>query len=347
MLGALERDAAGGLYGDGIVTGFGTIEGRKVCVFSQDPTVHSGTFGRIHRLKMTNIMDRARRLGVPMVCLWDGAGGRLERSTYVDPASYSTFRRFIDSSGVIPQISAILGATAGNASYGPALTDFVFFVSGQSFAFATGPRGTKEEIGESIGMEELGGAEVHCRRSGLGDRRFDSEDACFAAMRKLLGYLPPNSGRKPPRAAPADEPPAVNEALGKLVPADGRKPYDMLGVIRELVDGRDFFEIKPEFAANVITGFGRLGGRSVGIVANQPLVMTGALTIDASVKAARFVRFLDCFNIPVVLLVDTTGYMPGSEQEHERPTAGPSPPWASTRTLAWTSCMPGPSPNRP
>jgi acetyl-CoA carboxylase carboxyltransferase component len=316
MLGALEEDVAKDVFGDGLVTGFGRIEGRKVCVFSQDPTVRKGTFGRVHRLKMTGILDKARKIGVPVIGLWDGAGGRLERSTSIDPSSYSTFRRFVDNSGVVPQVSAILGATAGNASYGPALTDVVFFVDGVSYAFATGPRGTKEEIGEDVSMEDLGGAVVHCRKSGLGDRRFKSEDECLSAVRKLLGFLPSNSAMQPPRASGSGRPPRINAAVAHCVPSDSRKPYDMLGLIRLVVDDGDFFEIKPEFAENIITGFGRLDGRPVGIVANQPLVMAGALTINASMKAARFIRFLDCFNVPVVFLADTTGYLPGSDQEH-------------------------------
>jgi len=316
MLGALEEDAEKDLYDDGIVAGFGKIDGRKVCLFSQDTTVRKGTFGQVHRLKMTNIMDKARAYGAPMLCLWDGAGGRLERSTYVNPSGYSTFRRFIANSGVIPQLSAILGATAGNASYGPALTDFVFMVDGLSYAFATGPKGTKEETSEEINMEDLGGARVHSELSGLCDRRFKSEEYCLAAMRRLLGYLPQNSERLPAVGKEGDRQPRINEELRDLVPGDGRKPYDMIRVIRAITDDGKLFEIKPEFARNIIAGFARLGGRSVAIVANQPMVMTGAITIDASIKAARFIRFAGCFNIPIVTLVDTTGYMPGSEQEH-------------------------------
>ncbi len=316
MLGATREDAEKGIYGDGIVTGFGKIDGRTVGIFSQDYTVWRGSFGEVHRLKMNNVMDKARELGVPMICLWDGSGGRLELNAYINPAHYSTFKRFAKNSGLIPQISAMLGPSPGNGAYGPAMTDFIFMVDGLSYVFATGPKGTKAEVGEEISMEDLGGARVHCQKSGLGDARFKTEEGCFAAIRKLLSYLPSNHAQFPPERAPAGSPPSVNPKLNDLVPSDGRKTYDMRKVILELVDERDFFEIKPEFAKNIITGFGRMNGHTVGVLANQPLFMAGSLTINASVKAARFVRFADCFNIPLIMLVDTTGYLPGSQQEH-------------------------------
>ncbi len=316
MLGATKEDAAKDIYGDGIVTGFGKIDGRLVGIFSQDYTVWKGSFGEVHRLKMNNVMDKARDLGVPMICLWDGSGGRLELNAYINPAHYSTFKRFARNSGLIPQISAMLGPSPGNGAYGPAMTDFIFMVDGLSYVFATGPKGTKAEVGEEITMEALGGAKVHCQKSGLGDARFASEEECFAAIRRLLSFLPSNHEELPPRGQPSTTPPWINEKLNGLVPSDSRQSYDMRKVILELVDRRDFFEIKPEFAKNIITGFARLNGHSVGILANQPLFMAGSLTIDASVKAARFVRFADCFNIPLIMLVDTTGYLPGSQQEH-------------------------------
>jgi len=316
MLGASEKDAANEVYGDGIVTGFGTIDGRMVGVFSQDYTVWRGSFGEVHRLKMNNVMDKARELGIPMICLWDGSGGRLELNTYTNPAHYSTFKRFAKNSGLIPQISAMLGPSPGNGAYGPAMTDFIFLVDGLSYVFATGPRGTKAEVGEEISMEDLGGARVHCQKSGLGDARFKTEEACLAAIRKLLSYLPSSHEEFPQDKPPSEMPPSINETLNDLVPSDGRKPYDMLKVIEQIMDDYDFFEIKAEFARNIITGFGRLNGHVVGILANQPIMMAGSLTIDASVKAARFVRFADCFNIPLIMLVDTTGYLPGSQQEH-------------------------------
>ncbi len=316
MLGASKEDAAKGIYGDGIVTGFGKIDNRMVGIFSQDYTVWRGSFGEVHRLKMNNVMDKARAIGIPMICLWDGSGGRLELNAYINPAHYSTFKRFAKNSGVIPQISAMLGPSPGNGAYGPAMTDFIFMVDGLSYVFATGPKGTKAEVGEEISMEDLGGARVHCQKSGLGDARFPTEEACFAAIRRLLSFLPASHEESPPDAAPAESPPLINERLNELVPSDGRKAYDMRKVILEVVDGGDFFEIKPEFARNILTGFARLNGHVVGILANQPLHLAGSLTIDASVKAARFVRFADCFNIPLVMLVDTTGYLPGSQQEH-------------------------------
>ncbi len=317
MLGAAREDAAkGGPYGDGVVTGFGMIHGRVVGIFSQDYTVWRGSFGEVHRLKMNNVMDKARTLGVPIICLWDGSGGRLELNAYINPAHYSTFKRFAKNSGIIPQISAMLGPSPGNGAYGPAMTDFIFMVDGLSYVFATGPKGTRAEIGEEISMEALGGARVHCRKSGLGDARFPTEEACFAAIRKLLSYLPSNHREFPPDTRPSKMPPLINEKIGDLVPSNSRKPYDMRKIIEQLVDDGDFFEIKAEFAPNLITGFGRLYGHAVGILANQPLHLAGSLTIDASVKGARFVRFADCFNIPLIMLVDTTGYLPGSQQEH-------------------------------
>ncbi len=316
LLGATKEDAEREVYGDGIVTGFGRIDGRMVGIFSQDYTVWRGSFGEVHRLKMNNVMDKARDLGVPMICLWDGSGGRLELNAYINPAHYSTFKRFAKNSGLIPQISAMLGPSPGNGAYGPAMTDFIFMVDGLSYVFATGPKGTKAEVGEEISMEDLGGAKVHCQKSGLGDARFPSEEACFAAIRKLLSFLPSSHEEFPPDKTPVESPPLMNEKLNDLVPSDSRKAYDMRKVILEIVDDRDFFEIKPEFAKNILTGFGRMNGHVVGILANQPLFMAGSLTIDASVKAARFVRFADCFNIPLIMLVDTTGYLPGSQQEH-------------------------------
>jgi len=316
MLGATQEDAANGIYGDGIIAGFGKIEGRLVGIFSQDYTVWRGSFGEVHRLKMNNVMDKARELGVPMICLWDGSGGRLELNSYINPAHYSTFKRFAKNSGLIPQISAMLGPSPGNGAYGPAMTDFIFLVDGLSYVFATGPKGTKTEVGEDISKEALGGAKVHCQKSGLGDDRFKTEEACLAAIRRLLSFLPASHEEFPPDGKPSDTPPRVNRKLNVLVPSDGRKPYDMLKIVDQIVDEGDFFEIKPEFAKNIITGFGRLQGRVVGILANQPLFMAGSLTIDASVKASRFVRFADCFNIPLLMLVDTTGYLPGSQQEH-------------------------------
>ena len=316
MLGAAKEDAAREVYGDGIVTGFGKVEGRLIGIFAQDYTVWRGSFGEVHRLKMNNVMDKARELGVPMICLWDGSGGRLELNSYINPAHYSTFKRFVKNSGLIPQISAMLGPSPGNGAYGPAMTDFIFFVDGLSYVFATGPKGTKTEVGEEISMEDLGGAKVHCQKSGLGDNRFKTEKACLKAIRKLLSFLPANHEEFPPDGKPFDTPPRINKNLNDLVPSDGRKPYDMLKIVIQIVDDGDFFEIKPEFAKNILTGFARIHGHVVGILANQPLFMAGSLTIDASVKASRFVRFADCFNIPLIMLVDTTGYLPGSRQEH-------------------------------
>lgn len=317
MLASLPEDSRRNLFGDGIIAGYGKIDGRRVGIFAQDFTVHGGSTGPIHRGKMTTIIDKVMKMGIPIIGLWDSTGGRLEQSNAPIPCARSSFFRcFTEASGVIPQISAILGPAAGNAGYGAALTDFVFMVDGIGQTFATGPLAVKEALGEEITMEELGGARVHCQLSGLADLRTKTEDECFAKIRTLLSYLPANNNEEPPRVITGDEPQRMVDELNELVPSDSRQVYDMSRVIPHLLDNGEFFELKPEFARNMITGFGRLDGFSVGIVANQPLHMGGTLDIDASDKEARFIRFCDAFNIPLIFLVDTPGYLPGSHQEH-------------------------------
>jgi len=317
MLACLPEDSKRELFGDGVVIGYGKINGRRVSIFSQDFTVKAGTTGDIHRGKMTTIIDKAIRTGIPIIGLWDSTGGRLEQSNAPHSCARSSFfRRFTEASGVIPQISAILGPAAGNAGYGAALNDFVFMVDGIGQAFATGPLAVKEVMGEKITMEELGGARVHCQLSGLADLRVKTEDECFTKIRTLLTYLPSNNNEDPPRVPTGDDRQRLVDQLSEIVPSDSRRVYDMRRVIPLLLDDGEFFELKPEFAKNIITGFGRLDGYSVGIVASQPLYMGGALTVDASNKEARFIRFCDAFNIPLIFLTDTPGYLPGSHQEH-------------------------------
>lgn len=317
MLAALPEQSEKGLYGDGVVVGHGKIDGRKVCIFSQDYTVLAGTTGPVHRSKITGIIDLAIKTGVPIVGLWDSAGGRLDTANRPLPVSRSSiFFRCTQASGVIPQISAILGPAAGNAGYASALTDFVFMVDQKSYTFATGPVAVKQVLGEDITMEDLGGARVHCRKSGLADRSYSSEAECLDQIRRLMGFLPSNSDEVPARASCHDDPVHLDPGIADLVPTEPEKTYDMKQVITRLLDGGDFFEIKPEFARNIVTGFGRIGGYSAGIVANQSRFLAGALTVDASDKEARFIRFCDAFNIPLIFLVDTTGFMPGSRQEH-------------------------------
>ena len=317
MLAALPDDSKRDIFGDGVVVGYGKIGGRRVGVFCQDFTVNAGTTGSIHRGKITTIIDMAMKIGMPLIGLWDSSGGRLEPSNTPIPCARSSFfRRLTWASGKIPQISVILGPATGNAGYGAALTDFVFIVQGLGYAFATGPVAVKEVTGEEITMEELGGAKIHCQLSGLADVRVKTEDECFSCVRNLLSYLPANNEEAPPRIPNSDDPKRMTDELSEVVPSDPQKVYDMHQVIACLLDNGEFFEIKPEFAKNILTGFGRLNGYSVGIVANQPLFMSGALTIDASCKEARFIRFCDSFNIPLLFLADTTGYLPGSHQEH-------------------------------
>jgi len=317
MLACLPEDSKRDLFGDGVVVGYGKIDGRRVSIFSQDFTVKAGTTGPIHRGKMTTVIDKAIKTGTPIIGLWDSTGGRLEQSnTPHSCARSSFFRRFTEASGVIPQISAILGPAAGNAGYGVALNDFVFMVDGIGQTFATGPLAVKEVMGEETTAEELGGARVHCQLSGLADLRVKTEDECFTKIRTLLSYLPSNNSEDPPRVLTEDDPHRMVDQLGEIVPSNSRQVYDMRRVIPHLLDDGKFFELKPEFARSLITGFGRLDGYSVGIIASQPLYMGGALTVDASNKEARFIRFCDAFSIPLIFLTDTPGYLPGSHQEH-------------------------------
>ena len=317
MLASLPEHSEKDLYGDGVVVGHGQIDGRKVCIFSQDYTVHAGTTGPLHRSKITGIMDMAIKTGVPIIGLWDSAGGRLDVENKPLPISRSSiFFRCTQASGVVPQISAILGPGAGNAGYAAALTDFIFMVDQQSYTFATGPVAVKQVLGQEITMEELGGAKIHCQTSGLADNRFKSEEDCFGYIKKLLGFLPSNYQDTPPKHAFKGNITKTDKGIADILPEDARKTYDMKRIILRIVDNQDFLEVKPEFAKNIITGFARLNGQSIGVVANQTQFLAGALTVDSSDKEARFIRFCDAFNIPLLFLVDTTGFMPGSRQEH-------------------------------
>ena len=317
MLAALPADSKKDLYGDGVVVGYGKIDGRKVCIYAQDFTVHAGTTGPIHRSKITGLMDMAVKIGAPLVALWHSGGGRLDSENRPLPVSRSSiFFRCTQASGIVPQISAMMGPGAGNAGYAMALTDFVLMVDQKSYTFATGPVAVKEVLGEDITMEDLGGARVHSQLSGLADLRVKTEEHCLQQIRALLSYLPSNCRERPARIQAGDDPERYDEEIGDLIPTDPRKSYDMKKVLARLLDRGAFWEAKAEFARNIITGFGRLGGFSVGVIANQPLFLAGSLTIDSSDKEARFIRFCDAFNIPLIFLVDTTGFLPGSQQEH-------------------------------
>jgi acetyl-CoA carboxylase carboxyltransferase component len=319
------------LPGDGIVCGSGAIDGRPVFVYSQDRTVLGGSIGLEHGYKMYRTIERALEMRVPLIGLHEGPGARLPTSRDLD--WYSVRKRthfsFINekhggsvffpntlASGVIPQISAIMGTCSGISVYSPALTDFVYMVDGTSHMCITGPRVVKMVTGEDISMEALGGAKVHAETSGVCDFRCGSEKELLGDIRRLLSFLPLNCDEKPPLCPAGDDPYRSCDELNDIVPTAPNKPFDMRRVIRVLVDKGDFLEVKKEFAGEVIVGFGRLDGKTVGIVANQPMVRAGCLTVDSSDKQARFIRFCDCYNIPLILLVDTPAYMPGSHQEH-------------------------------
>jgi acetyl-CoA carboxylase carboxyltransferase component len=315
-----------GAPGDGIIIGHGTIDGREVCVFSHDVTVFGGSQGYMHGRKLYKIHEIALDMGVPLVGLNDSPGARVIRPELAgsdDPYRVSDEKHagvvfFINSrcSGAIPQITAILGNCTGGSVYSPALTDFIFMVDGLSHMFITGPRVIKSVMGEEVSMEELGGAKVHCQVTGVADFRVKSEQECMQGIRKLLSFLPANHRELPPILDTGDDPERFTDALSAIVPAQPTKGYDMRQVIKHLVDNGDFLEVKPEFAGEIIVGFARLDGHTVGIVANQPMVRAGCMSVDSSDKQARFIRFCDAFNIPIVLLVDTPGYLPGKAQEH-------------------------------
>jgi acetyl-CoA carboxylase carboxyltransferase component len=315
-----------GAAGDGIVIGHGTIDRQRVCIFANDATVFGGSQGYMHGRKLYKIHDYALDMGVPLISLNDSPGARVIRPELAgsdDPYRVSdeksagvVFFANTRCSGAIPQISAILGTCTGGSVYSPALTDFIFMVDGLSHMLITGPRVIKSVTGEDISIEELGGAKVHCQISGVADFRMKSELDCFQEIRRLLSFLPPNYREKPARRETGDDPERFTDALGEIVPAQSNKAYDMRRVIREIADNGDFLEVKKEFAGEIIVGFARLDGHTVGIVANQPMVKAGCMSVDSSDKQARFIRFCDAFNIPLVLLIDTPGYLPGKVQEH-------------------------------
>jgi acetyl-CoA carboxylase carboxyltransferase component len=302
--------------GDSVVTGWGTIDGRLVYVYSQDFTVLGGSLGEVHAGKICKILDMALKNGAPVIGLNDSGGARIQEGV-VSLAGYADiFLRNTLASGVIPQISAILGPCAGGAVYSPAMTDFVFMVRGTSNMFVTGPDVVRAVTHEEVSFEELGGASVHAEKSGVCHVAAESEPDALFLIRKLLSYLPQNNFEEPPFLPNGDDTLRGDEFLNSIIPDDPGKPYDVKEVIRRVVDGGQFYEIHEFFAQNIVVGFARLGGRSIGIVANQPQVLAGVLDIDASEKAARFVRFCDAFNIPIVTLVDVPGFMPGPTQEH-------------------------------
>jgi acetyl-CoA carboxylase carboxyltransferase component len=303
-------------YTDGVVTGFGTVDGRRVCVFSQDFTVFGGALGEVFAEKIHKIMDLAASIGVPMIGLNDGAGARIQEGV-VSLASYGgIFYRNVLSSGVIPQVSVIMGPCAGGAVYSPAMTDFIFMVRETSHMFITGPDVVKTVTGEEVTLEQLGGAMSHSTKSGVATFVSADEKSCLDEVRYLLSFLPANNMEEPPRVAVEDDPARRCPELIDLMPASPNQPYDMKQVITSVVDDGDFFEYQPYWAMNLVCGFARIDGHPVGVVGNQPQVLAGVLDIDSSEKGARFVRTCDAFNIPLVTFVDVPGFMPGTDQEY-------------------------------
>ena len=304
------------VLGDGVVTGWGRIEGRLVYVFSQDFTVFGGSLSEAHAQKIVKVMEMAMKNGAPVIGLNDSGGARIQEGVLSLGGYADVFLQNVLASGVVPQISAIMGPCAGGAVYSPAMTDFIFMVKDTSYMFVTGPNVVKTVTHEDVNFETLGGAVVHNSKSGVAHFAIDSEEECLLRIRDLLGYLPSNNLDDPP-IVPNDDPPGrMDDELNSLVPDVPTKGYDMHEVIRRVVDKGQFLEVHEHFARNIICGFARLGGLPVGIVAQQPLVLAGVLDIDSSDKAARFVRFCDCFNIPIITLVDVPGFLPGVRQEH-------------------------------
>ena len=318
---AVHRTTAFGMerrrpLGDGVITGHGTIDGRPVCLFAQDFTVFGGSLGEVFAEKICKVMDLALRMGVPCIGINDSGGARIQEGVVSLGGYAEIFYRNVLSSGVIPQLSVIAGPCAGGAVYSPAMTDFIMMVKGSSQMFITGPDVIKTVTGEEVGFEELGGAMTHNARSGVAHFAVDSEQECFEHLRTLLSFLPSNNMDDPPYSAPSDDPERMDESLQTLIPDSPRKAYDMLAVIEAVVDDGFFFEVQAYWARNIVVGFARLDGHVVGVVGNQPMHMAGTLDIDSSVKAARFVRFCDAFNIPLLTFVDVPGFLPGTSQEY-------------------------------
>ena len=302
--------------GDGVVTGYGTVNGRLVFVFSQDFTVFGGSLSESHAEKICKIMDKAMSVGAPVIGLNDSGGARIQEGVASLAGYAEVFQRNVMASGVVPQISMIMGPCAGGAVYSPAMTDFIFMVKDSSYMFVTGPDVVKTVTHETVTAEELGGAVTHSSKSGVSDLAFEDDVEALLQLRRFIDFLPSSNKHKPPVRPTTDSPERLEMSLDTLIPDNANKPYDMKELILKVVDEGDFFEVAPTYAGNIITGFGRMEGSTVGIVANQPMVLAGCLDIDSSRKAARFVRFCDAFNIPVITFVDVPGFLPGTAQEY-------------------------------
>ena len=310
--GMAERKIAG----DGVVTGWGTVEGRPVYVFAKDFTVFGGSLSEAHAEKICKIQDMALKAGVPIIGLYDAGGARIQEGVAALGGYAEVFQRNVLASGVIPQISVIMGPCAGGDVYSPAMTDFIFMVRGTSYMFVTGPDVVRTVTNETVTPEELGGSVVHTTRSAIADGAYDNDVEALLEMRRLIAFLPLSNRDAAPESATTDSAERREMSLDRLIPDSANKPYDIKELISKVADDGDFFEIQRDFAKNIVTGFGRIEGGTVGFVANQPMVLAGVLDSDASRKAARFVRFCDCFNIPIVTFVDVPGFLPGTAQEY-------------------------------
>ncbi len=301
-------------YGDGVVTGFGTINGRQVCVFAQDFTVFGGALSETHAEKICKVMDMAMKIGIPVVGLNDSGGARIQEGVRSLGGYADIFHRNVMASGVVPQISAIMGPCAGGAVYSPAMTDFTLMVENSSYMFVTGPNVVKTVTNEEVTSEELGGASTHATKSGVTHLTAANDIQCIDQIKQILSYMPQNCEDRPDDL-PYKLGDEIREVLESIVPDNPNQPYDMRHVINGIIDTDTFFEIHKDYADNIVVGFARLGGKSIGIVANQPMSLAGVLDVDSSKKAARFTRFCDCFNIPLLVLVDVPGFLPGTDQE--------------------------------
>ena len=302
--------------GDGVVTGYGTINGRPVFTFSQDFTVFGGSLSEAHAEKIAKIMDQALKVGAPIIGLNDSGGARIQEGVASLGGYADIFQRNVMASGVVPQISMIMGPCAGGAVYSPAMTDFIFMVKDSSYMFVTGPDVVKTVTHEEVTAEELGGAMTHSTKSGVADQVFENDIEALLMLRRFVDFLPASNRERPPQRPTTDVAEREEPSLDSLIPDDPNKPYDIKELIYKIVDENDFFELQPDYAQNIVIGFGRMEGSTVGVVANQPMVLAGCLNIQASIKAARFVRFCDAFNIPILTLVDVPGFMPGTSQEY-------------------------------
>lgn len=304
-------------FGDGVIVGHGRINGRLVFAYAQDFTVMGGSLGIVHSRKIAKIQEMALKMGAPIIGIMDSGGARIQEGIASLSGYASIFHNIISSSGIIPQISVIMGPAAGGAVYSPALTDFVFMTSRTSYMFVTGPNVVKEVLNEEVSFEELGGSEIHASKSGVAHMIYDDEENTILALKKFLAYLPSNNLENPPHLNDDGSVPDINPRLRDIVPDDPNKAYDVKDVIVNIVDRNSFFETSELYAPNLVTGFARLAGKTIAVVANQPKVLAGVLDINSSVKGARFIRFCDAFNIPILTLEDVPGFLPGVDQEHD------------------------------